>query len=293
MKDFEDLRECGLMSGREVKRKLPIQMLLWMLALPVGMGLGPRAWPCAAVALAGQQQGENPFPGQAVKAPSPAPSQAPQAAKPSDGPSGGAAAKPAEGGDNPFPGETTDAPILPVEPEVKPAPKGTSEFADGGRASTDQDGDPVKSPDLAGGAEVDDGFSSSRSGLGRLPMEDTTEASNGKAGKQKTREQLLKENVDVGNFYLDRKNWRAAETRFEDAFALNQESPEAVLGLAVAEQHLQMYEKAREHFALFLNYDPEGPHSRAARKGLEQVEAALAISGGKPKALAGDGMPPK
>lgn len=264
-----------------------------MLALSVGMGMGLLAGPCVAAGQGGQQSGENPFPGQPVQTPGQVPGQASGQAKPSGTQSGGAAAKPVEGGDNPFPGEANDAPILTVAPEAKAVPRGTSAFADGGTAAADPDGDPVSSPDLAGGGAANDGFSSSRSGLGRLPMEDSAEGASGKGGKQKSKEQVLKEDVDVGNFYLDRKNWRAAQTRFVDAFALNVESPEAVLGLAVSEQHLQLLEKAREHFLLFLSYDPEGPRSRGARKGLEQVEAAIAAGGGAQRGGAGSEIHPK
>jgi hypothetical protein len=37
---------------------------------------------------------------------------------------------------------------------------------------------------------------------------------------------------------------------------------------------LQLYKEAAGHYKLFLSYDPDGPHSKAARKGLEEVESA-------------------
>jgi tetratricopeptide (TPR) repeat protein len=95
----------------------------------------------------------------------------------------------------------------------------------------------------------------------------------GKSKKTKSRKEMFKEDLDVGHFYLDKKNWKAAQERFGAAFALDKEAPEAVWGLAEAERHLEMFDKAREHYELFLSYDPDGPHSRAARKALEQVES--------------------
>jgi Tfp pilus assembly protein PilF len=107
-----------------------------------------------------------------------------------------------------------------------------------------------------------------------MPAEDDSDARPGKSTKNKTREQVLAEDVDVGNFYMDKKNWKAAQTRFASALALDTESPEAVWGLAEAERHLQLYKDAAVHYRLFLSYDPDGPHGKAARKGLEEAESA-------------------
>ena len=140
-------------------------------------------------------------------------------------------------------------------------------------------GDPMRSPDGAGGAAGgnavdDDGFSSSRSGIKASPDENEKDAKAGKSGKVKTRDEVLKEDIDVGNFYLDKRNWKGAQDRFASAFKLDAENENAVFGLAEAEQRLELYDKAREHYELFLSYDPDGPHSKVARKALEQVEAA-------------------
>ena len=136
----------------------------------------------------------------------------------------------------------------------------------------------MRSPDPPD-TSTDDGFSSSRSGLPSLPPEDDSDARPGKSVKNKTREQLIAEDIDVGRFYLDKKNWKGAEGRFADAVGLNGEEPEAVFGLAEAERHLQLFKEAAEHYRLFLSYDPDGPHSRAARKGLEEAESGLARAG--------------
>jgi hypothetical protein len=232
---------------------------------------------------------ENPFPGDAPQAPAakPAPNPKPDATQPD-------AAKPAS--DNPFPGEETDVPIIPVPGgPVAGTPGSGSGAGSGGpgripRRDSDPSGDPVRSPDLpgnfasdgsSGSAQSDDGFSSSRSGLKGLPAEDDNDGRPGKSAKNKTREQTIKEDVAVGGFYLDRKNWKAAQSRFASAFALDAENPEAVWGLAEAERHLQLYQESAEHYKLFLSYDPDGPHGREARRALEEVEAARPVSASK------------
>lgn len=220
---------------------------------------------------------ENPFPDNAPQAPVPQKPtlQQGQSAKPDAAP-----AKPTS--DNPFPGEDENVPIIPV-PGMPGSSAGSGTDAGGGARSTprrdaDPDGDPVRTPDplghYANGTPDDGGFSSSRSGLKQLPAEDDNDARPGKSTKNKTREQMVKEDVDVGSYYLDRKDWKGAQSRFQSAFALDSESPEAVWGLAESERHLHLYKESAEHYKLFLTYDPDGKHGREARKALQEVEAA-------------------
>ncbi len=215
---------------------------------------------------------DNPFPGEATQSPQ----EGGQPAAPDQGkPAGG---KPSGTSDNPFPGETTDAPILPGggTANSSDAAAGTREYGTGAEPDphrgADPDGDPMRSPDLDM-RTADDGFSSSRTGLKQMPVEDDNDGKAGKSSKNKTRSQVIKEDVEVGNYYLERKNWKGAEARFQSAFSLDGENPEAVWGLAEAERHLDQFKEAADHYKLFLNYDPDGPHSKSARKALDEVEA--------------------
>lgn len=240
---------------------------------------------------------DNPFPGNAPQTP---PSQAP--ANQTQAPAPGQPAKPdvpaaKPGGDNPFPGEDTSVPIIPVPgaAAIDAAPGGNP-GGDAGRTPRrdfDPDGDPVRSPDLPGNYTTDDGFSSSRNGLKQLPMEDLSDAAPGKSARTKTREQLLQEDLDVGSFYLERKDWKGADGRFQAAFALDGENPDAVWGLAEAERHLQLYQESAQHYKLFLTYDPDGKHGKEARKALEEVEAAKPAASTAAKLANGTTSQPK
>ena len=232
-------------------------------------------------------QSDNPFPGEQPKAPdAPKPNAGQGSTKTQSTPAPPKTEqKPAS--DNPFPGEDSNAPIIPVDPGP-----GTGSGTDSGRAGretappanataardADPDGDPVRTPDAPGQA-ADDGFSSSRSGLANLPAEDDNDGRPGKSTKNKTREQVIQEDLDVGGFYIEKKNWKAAQARYAAAFALDRENADSVWGLAEAERHLGLYREAAGHYTLFLSYDPDGPHSRAARKALGEVE--IAASGAK------------
>lgn len=218
-------------------------------------------------------QSDNPFPGDAPKDKKAQQQQQPQQQAP--------AQKPVS--DNPFPGEDSNAPILPTDNGSAPVPTprdGAPRSDSGSTASrsrgADPDGDPVRTPDPAG-LQENDGFSSSRTGGPDLGMEDVTDAKPGKSVKNKTREEIIKENINVGGFYIEKKNWKAAESRYAAAFQMDKENPDAVWGLAESELHLAMYKEAAEHYQLFLTYDPDGPHGKAARKGLEEAETRLAV----------------
>jgi tetratricopeptide (TPR) repeat protein len=249
---------------------------------------------------------DNPFPDDVPKAPAPQ-APAPQApASKSAAPQSGQSAKPDASpakptSDNPFPGEDETVPIIPAPgTPVNNSDAGPNNSADSGRTPRrdfDPDGDPVRTPDplgtYANGAPGDDGFSSSRSGLKQLPGEDVSDERPGKSTRNKTREQLVKEDVDVGSFYLDKKEWKGAQSRFQAAFALDNENPDVVWGLAEAERHLHLYKESAEHYKLFLSYDPDSKRGREARKDLQEVEAAAPGASAAMKPGDGTGMQPQ
>jgi tetratricopeptide (TPR) repeat protein len=55
---------------------------------------------------------------------------------------------------------------------------------------------------------------------------------------------------------------------------LDPENPEVYWGLAEAEHHLGNFADAKTHYLKLLDYDPDGPHGRQARKELKEPEIA-------------------
>ena len=230
---------------------------------------------------------DNPFPGDAPQTPTSGKPGAQQQGQGSNAKPDANTSKPKS--DNPFPGEDPNAPIIPVAPTGPDSSAGSGASSERGpdsgvdsrgdsganaRRGADPDGDPVRSPDPAGNYSSDDGFSSSRAGVTAVPSGDDSNETVSKAAHGKTKAQLIKEDVDVGGFYLDKKNWKAAQARFSAAFVLDVENPDVVWGLAEAERHLQLYKEAAEHYQLFLTYEPDGRRGREARKALEELQAA-------------------
>ena len=198
---------------------------------------------------------------------------------------------------NPFPEDTSTVPVLPSK--VTPAlPDGTYNAVDGGADSgraalPGEDMDPVRSPDdpapaAASGQEQESSSSSSLSGLDKILPKPDDDQPEGKKRKLKVEEPVHQEtaasDIDVGKYYLQIKNWKAAQSRFESAMVLDPQNPEVYWGLAETERHLGKFAEARAHYLQLLDYDPEGPHSKEARKALKdpEIESAASVSTSPP-----------
>ena len=143
---------------------------------------------------------------------------------------------------NPFPGDVTNVPVMPttVTPDVPPA---SPDSAVDKMVAPFSDLDPVKSPDASDGAadtpaDIVQGRESSsdnKSMDSLLPTPGDEEPA-GK-GKRKGSDTLAeppketsKEDISVGQYYLDNKNWRAARSRFQSAMVLAPDEPGDLLG---------------------------------------------------------------
>jgi tetratricopeptide (TPR) repeat protein len=211
--------------------------------------------------------------------------------KPASEPQKPAAAPAAQGG-NPFPEDTTSVPVVPLASAPAP-PQPNGSLTDAGEASLPmpgRDSDPVRSPDDPDGglaaASATESSSSSLQGMESLlpsPDEDTRQK-----GKQKepTHQEAASKDIDVGNYYIERKDWKAALSRFESAMVLDPENPEVFWGLAEAERHLGDFASARTHYETVLEFDPDSRHGKEAKKALKAPEIANATSAAKGQSTA-------
>ena len=204
-------------------------------------------------------------------------------------PAGGDASAPgqtkpaaAQTGSNPFPEDIKSVPVLTAKPDSGMS-EGESGASFGRTALPDEDLDPVRSPDdaVAEPSTMDSGSSSSLAGLDKLlpgPDDDQKE----KASKRKltvkepSHKEAASKDIEVGGYYLETKNWKAAESRFESAMVLDPDNPDVFWGLAEAERHLGDFADARTHYQTVLVYDPDGKHGKDARKALKEPEIANA-----------------
>lgn len=192
-------------------------------------------------------------------------------------------AKPEEA--NQFPEDTSTVPVMPSK-DTPVLPEGTY----GGEAPAasrvplaSEDLDPVRSPD---GAEPEadrapaTDSSSSQMGMDKLipgPDDDQPLGKKHKAAAPVPQHvETSAEDIDVGKYELDLKNWKAALSRFESAMVLAPDEPEVYWGLAECERHMGNLAEARGYYQKVVDYDPDGKHGREARKALKEPEIANA-----------------
>jgi tetratricopeptide (TPR) repeat protein len=144
----------------------------------------------------------------------------------------------------------------------------------------------VRSPDdaapLAAGGTEEEGFSSSLKGLEKVlptPGEEQPEkkkklAVKNLVVKELSHQEVSSKDIEIGDYYLDTKNWKAALSRFESALVLDPENPEVYWGLAEAERHLGEFASARGYYQKAAEYDPDSRHGKEARKALQEPEIA-------------------
>jgi hypothetical protein len=187
-------------------------------------------------------------------------------------------------GSNPFPEDTSTVPVLPTAiTQAAPAGGGNGPESGWGGATLPQsaDGaDPVRSPDdpaPASASDREENSSSSLKGLEDLlppPDSDQSDKKRKLAVKQPTHQEAAAEDINVGSYYLDKKNWKAALSRYESALVLDPENPEVYWGLAEAQRHLGELANARASYEKVAEYDPDSRHGKEARKALKEQEIA-------------------
>lgn len=185
---------------------------------------------------------------------------------------------------NPFPGDTSNVPVMPsrATPDV---PRNEPDKAEGARYPLPNgDPDPVPSPDDTGGAAgnaQEQESSSDVKGLDSI-LPPPGEDQGGKRGKNQydvlagPPKESSKEDINVGQYYLDNKNWRAALSRFQSALVLAPDEPEVYWGLAESERHLGDFASARANYQKVIEYDPDSKHAKEAKKALKDPEIANA-----------------
>lgn len=188
-------------------------------------------------------------------------------------------APPAQPNGNPFPEDENSVPVMPT----RNAPDFSSDIGGLGRAAAPpRDSDPVTSPDdvAPGGSQSTSGFSSSQAGMDNLTAPPPPEP-----GRKHRKDddsdfamprETPKEDMNVGNYYLDNGNWRGALSRFQSAMVLAPDNPDVYWGMAECQRHLGQFAAARENYIKVMEYDPGSHHAKEAKKRLRDPQIANA-----------------
>jgi len=185
---------------------------------------------------------------------------------------------------NPFPGDVNSVPVMPAKNE--PDYGDTAADANSPDMAPRRDSDPVRSPEDLGALDngASDGFSSSSAGLDNLISAPDTDSADTKGKKGKTADviphETAEKDVEVGNYYMDNKNWRGALSRFQSALVLAPDNPDVYWGLAECYRHVGQFADARKNYEKVVDYDPDSKHGKEAKKALQ--DPAVAHAGAAP-----------
>src|SRR6185312_5632575 len=83
--------------------------------------------------------------------------------------------------------------------------------------------------------------------------------------------------VEVGQYYLKLKNYRAALERFNHALSYKPNDAEALFGLATTQEKLDLLSLSAQNYRKYLEVLPNGPKSKEAEEGLKRVAPHVAI----------------
>ena len=149
-----------------------------------------------------------------------------------------------------------------------PFPEDISEKA--AAAAKERDDEAAKPAPAAAASE-----SSSREKLDSLDLEGDRDSriSDG-AGGVVHDPKLAAEDVHVGQFYLNREDYKGAYARFKEATQADPENPDAVFYLAEAARRMNHRDEAIENYQTYIAALPSGPKAKEAQKALRELNAS-------------------
>ena len=80
--------------------------------------------------------------------------------------------------------------------------------------------------------------------------------------------------IEVGDFYFKRKNYKAARDRYQEALYYKDGDAVASFRLAVCEEKLGEKAEARKYYEQYLKILPEGPFAKDAHASLDRMAKA-------------------
>ena len=109
-------------------------------------------------------------------------------------------------------------------------------------------------------------------------MDESTPGSGGVSEFHPWNPHKAAKDIEVGDFYFKRKNYRAAEDRYREALAYKENDAMATIKLAVCLEKLDRPDEARKQYESYLKILPQGPQADEAKKATAAVEGADAAA---------------
>ena len=108
-----------------------------------------------------------------------------------------------------------------------------------------------------------------------LPRDDAEDNSSGDVQEFHTFDpHRAAKDIEVGDFYFKKKNYRAALERYREALFYKPNDALANFRMAQAFDKLARLDEAAEHYQEYLKILPNGPQAEEAKKALEKLKAS-------------------
>lgn len=82
--------------------------------------------------------------------------------------------------------------------------------------------------------------------------------------------------IEVGDYYFKRKNYKAAEDRYREALYYKDNDAVATYQLALCLEKLGRPDEARQEYESYLQILPHGPEAESSQKAIERLKAPTA-----------------
>jgi tetratricopeptide (TPR) repeat protein len=82
--------------------------------------------------------------------------------------------------------------------------------------------------------------------------------------------------IEVGDFYFKRKNYRAAEDRYREALLYKENDAVATIRIAECLEKMEQPDEALKEYESYLKILPHGPQAEEARKAMQRLQGAAA-----------------
>jgi tetratricopeptide (TPR) repeat protein len=85
--------------------------------------------------------------------------------------------------------------------------------------------------------------------------------------------------VEVGDFYFKRQNYRGAEDRYREALVYKNNDATATFHLAVCLEKMDRPDEALEEYESYMKILPHGPEAEKAKKAIDRLKRTSANAG--------------
>lgn len=88
--------------------------------------------------------------------------------------------------------------------------------------------------------------------------------------------------IEVGEYYLKHKNYRAALDRFNEALLYKPNDAEATFHLAETQEKLDLFTKSYQNYSRYLEILPNGPLAKDAQEALKRLDSKVEVQDAAP-----------